>query len=348
MRSDDPQAPDPGSHRAGERVADTRFRHVDGDQTIVFGDGALEAAADLIGEDFTLLTTTRALAATPVLGERASQVVYVPAGPIPEVAATVLDEISGRALVALGGGRVIDTAKAVAAARGLPGPVAVPTSLSGAEMTAGHRHAAGVDESTPRVRARVVVNDPALSASQPVGRLAASTGNALGHAVTALTSNRSTPIARAVALDAFAQIGRAWSGDAADRGTLALGALLAGWSVDRSGLGPHHALSQSAVRIGRLPHAEVNVALLPHTVSAARTRVPERLADADRAIGMQVEALAARLRARASESGLAGLVSDDRLLSQLVDTASGRPELDRLAPALTRDEIRDVYLAAAG
>ena len=31
-----------------------------------------------------------------------------------------------------------------------------PTTLSGAEMTSGHRHARGVDESTPRVRAAVV------------------------------------------------------------------------------------------------------------------------------------------------------------------------------------------------
>ena len=45
--------------------------------------------------------------------------------------------------------------------------MAVPTTLSGAEMTRVHRHAAGVDESTPRVRCAVVVFDPALAASQP-------------------------------------------------------------------------------------------------------------------------------------------------------------------------------------
>ena len=49
--------------------------------------------------------------------------------------------------VALGGGRVIDVAKAVAAARGGGArAMAVPTTLSGAELTSVHRHAEGVDD----------------------------------------------------------------------------------------------------------------------------------------------------------------------------------------------------------
>ena len=42
---------------------------------------------------------------------------------------------------------------------------------------------AGVDPATPRVRPRIVLNDPALSASQPEADLAASAANALGHAI---------------------------------------------------------------------------------------------------------------------------------------------------------------------
>ena len=73
--------------------------------------------------------------------------------------------------------------------------MAVPTTLSGAEMTSGHRHAVGVDESTPRVRPAVVVFDPALAASQPAPELAASSLNALGHAVEGPCTVMANPVA---------------------------------------------------------------------------------------------------------------------------------------------------------
>ena len=66
----------------------------------------------------------------------------VPAGPVPDAAAALIDAVRNPTLVALGGGRVIDTAKAIAAVRG--GRVcAMPTTLSGAEMTTIHRLPAG-------------------------------------------------------------------------------------------------------------------------------------------------------------------------------------------------------------
>ena len=46
--------------------------------------------------------------------------------------------MSLRSLVAFGGGRVIDTAKAIAAVRGAR-VAAIPTTLSGAEMTVIHK-----------------------------------------------------------------------------------------------------------------------------------------------------------------------------------------------------------------
>ena len=76
----------------------------------------------------------------------------VPTGRVDEVAGDLLDAVDGDLLVALGGGRVVDVAKALAAARGADA-AAIPTTLSAAEMTRGHRHARGVDPATPRVRA---------------------------------------------------------------------------------------------------------------------------------------------------------------------------------------------------
>lgn len=320
-----------------------RFRHVDAERTIVFGEGALEAADDLLGSGYTLLTTERARRQAPAVVERAAAVVDVPGGLVEDVAAGLRGEVHGERLVALGGGRVIDVAKALAAADGPRTVLAVPTSLSAAEMTGVHRHAAGVPGNTPRVRPRVVVNDPALSASQPPDQLAASTGNALGHATVGLLSDRSTPPARAVAREAVVELVSGWSDREPDRAGLALGALLAGWAVDHSGLGPHHALAQTAVRTASIPHAQANAALLPATIAALRRRRPAALDRLDASLGARLEAFAESLRERAGAHGL----GDPQLLDRLVEVAAQRQELDRVAPAPDRDELRAIYLAAS-
>ena len=49
------------------------FTWRDGERTIRFGRGALDDAPGLLGEGYLLLTTERALAAAPQLGERAAR-----------------------------------------------------------------------------------------------------------------------------------------------------------------------------------------------------------------------------------------------------------------------------------
>src|SRR5436309_14724856 len=98
------------------------FTWRDGERTVVFGRDAFVDAPELLAsgvwERFELLTTPRALGAAPVeLAERASAVHQVPGGPVPEAAATLYEQVRNPSLVALGGGRGIDTAKAIAAAR---------------------------------------------------------------------------------------------------------------------------------------------------------------------------------------------------------------------------------------
>jgi alcohol dehydrogenase class IV len=194
----------------------------------------------------------------------------------------------------------------------------------------------------------VVINDPRLSASQPADALAASTANALAHAVTALVSDRSTPIARPVAFEAIQRLADGWAEaqDEPDRPGLALGALLAGWAVDHSGLGPHHALAQTAVRTASLGHAQANAALLPATVRATRSRRPAELARLDATLGLPLESLAQELRARAA-ADLGALARDEGLLEQAIEVAATRPELDRIPPAPDRREIRTIYLTSA-
>ena len=328
----------------------TSFTHHDGEQRVVFGPEALDAAAEVVEPGYVLLTTARASASAPKLAERAGTVVEVPHGLVEEVAGDLRAQVAaaGSALVALGGGRVVDVAKAIAAAEGLPGPVAVPTSLSGAEMTGVHRHAPGVPDGTPRVRASVVLNDPGLSASQPVAGLAASSANALGHAVTALVSSRSTPLAAAAGREAIEHLAAGWGQDEPDRATIALGALLAGWAVDRGGLGPHHALAQTAVRMGEVAHADANAAILPHSIALARHRGAAGLARADAAAGRPVEELAIELQLRAGAFGLGLLAGDPALLDRAAELVAGRAELDRIPPRAALEEVRALLRTAAG
>ncbi|MBS1878384.1 MAG: iron-containing alcohol dehydrogenase [Actinobacteria bacterium] len=324
------------------------FRHVDSTRTIVFGPAALAEAEELLGDGYTLLTTARAQASAPEVAARAASVVEVPPGLVEEVAAELRDQVRGERLVALGGGLVIDVAKALAAADPPRTVAAIPTSLSGAEMTGHHRHARGVPASQPRVRPALVVNTPALSASQPLAGLAASSANALGHALVGLTSERATPISAAVAREAAATLAAAWTGEAEpDRPRLALGALLAGWAIDRSGLGPHHALAQTAARTAGLPHGEANASLLPETLRSVRRRRPEQLEALDALVGVELELLAERLRriSRGDDGG-PGAVADEALLERLVEAAAVRPELGRTPPAPDRAEIRQIFAAA--
>jgi alcohol dehydrogenase class IV len=143
------------------------FRERERDRTIVFGPGAIDDAQDLLADRYALLSTERARSGQPALSDGAAVVVDVPAGSVDAVAHDLRGQVGGLPLVALGGGRVIDTAKAIAAAEAISTVVAIPTSLSGAEMTGVHRHARGVADDVARVRPTLVINDPSLSASLP-------------------------------------------------------------------------------------------------------------------------------------------------------------------------------------
>jgi alcohol dehydrogenase class IV len=318
------------------------FRHVDHDRTVVFGPGAVEAAADLFGEGYTLLTTPRAAATVPALVARAGARVDVPGGLVDEIATDLRGRVPGDRYVALGGGRVVDVAKALAAADPPRTVIAVPTTLSGAEMTGVHRMARGVPAGTPTKRPDVVVNDPALSASAEVAQLAASSANALAHTLIGLSDPSVSPIAAAVALQAARTLATGWAREDPDRDALALGALLAGWALDSTSIGMHHALAQSAVRVAGATHAGANAALLPHTAAAMRVRRPDALARADTDLGVPFEQLAGRLRDRAGGERIAV-----EHLDVLVETAAQRPELQRVPPAPDADELRAIYAAAA-
>ena len=323
-----------------------RFTWQDGERTIRFGRGiAAEAVGVLGGPGYALLTTPRARAAAPEVVEAAATVVEVGPGRVDELAGELLGTIEQDRIVALGGGRVVDVAKALAAASlGTARAMAIPTTLSGAEMTRVHRQAAGAPEGAAGVRPAVVVCDPALSASQPAPELAASALNALGHAAEGPCTPRANPVSTLAALEAARLIVGAYPRTGGpDRDALALAALLAGYTIDSTVYGLHHVLSQTLVRLAGLGHGPANAIMLPHTLGALAWRFPawnERLGEA---MGGDPAEIAASLCARTGATRLGELGVDATALDACADAAAERQELDLTPPRADRAELRALY-----
>ena len=251
---------------------------------------------------------------------------------MPDVAAAIVDRVRNPTLVALGGGRVIDTAKAIAAVRG--GRVcAIPTTLSGAEMTRIHRLPGRPRGSTRRhlVRPSLVIADPFEMTTLDDRSLRASAMNALGHGAEALYVPLANPVATLAALRGAELIAAALDQEPGerDRGGLALGARCS--ARTRSTRPGSRCITSSARRSSgwsALPHAETNAAMLPRTMDAMRARAPEEIASLAHALGVGArrDPLADRVARRRSRGGFGDL--------------GGNP--DRIESA------RDAMLAAGG
>jgi alcohol dehydrogenase class IV len=320
-------------------------------RAVVLREGLLADAPELLAEvgwdEFDLLTTRRALPDAADLDQVAEATHLVPASPVPEAAASVLEDVSSDRLVALGGGRVIDSAKAIAAIRG--GEVAaLPTTLSGAPMTAIHRLPAGHTAAT-RVRPSLVLADPVAMTSAPEPQLRATAMNALAHAAESLYTPLADDDSRKDALRAAELIARSLDADRADRdrSELALGALLAGSAVDRAGIALHHVLGQSLVRVLGVPHAETYAALLPVTMVAMRERAPGRIEELAAALGTDPEGIEDRIRELAGDRRLGELGADLNRIDEVIETASARPELFQMTPGeLKRADLEKILRAA--
>lgn len=326
------------------------FRWQDGERVIVFGRGRVSEAEMLIGSDYVLLTTERAATAAPQVVERAAAVHQVAPGRVNDLAGELRAQVHGELLVALGGGRVIDTAKALAACDPPRRVAAIPTTLSGAEMTPIHRHAAGVPAATPRVRPAIVLNDPELSASQSPPELAQSAANALGHAIEGPLTPLTNPVAALAALRTAELLAEGFGSaepDAQARDQLALGALLAGYVIGSTGYGLHHVMSQTLVRFAGLGHGVANAIMLPVTLGALQRRFPDgflgELADA---LGRDPVALAERLRDLGGVGTLHEAGVTEEQLERCVSEAAARAELQMTPPPGDEAELRELYRAA--
>ena len=217
-------------------------------------------------------------------------------------------------IIAVGGGSVIDAAKAVALLATHPGALAdyraggprtvtpaiapvvsIPTTAgTGSEVGRG----LGITLTEGGAKAvfisvhfipRVAICDPDLTASMPAW-LAAGTGiDALSHCLEAFLSPAINPPADAVALDGIARLARHLPEAVADRSAGARWHMMMGATEGAmamwKGLGAAHALSMPLDEAG-LHHGTVVGVLLPHAVRFVSPAVePDRLARLSAALG---------------------------------------------------------------
>jgi alcohol dehydrogenase class IV len=336
-----------------EQGAPPGFVWRDAGRTVLFGRGGHETTgatpAEHGFEGFALLTTTRALAGAESLAGAAAAIHEVPPGPVPDAAGGLLDRAGGATrLVALGGGRVIDTAKAIAAVTGAR-VAAIPTTMSGAEMTAIHRLPAGREAGAGGlVRPALVVADPGLMTSLPEDELRASSMNALAHGADSLYTPFANPVSRMTALRGAGLIAAALdeareSRPAAD---LALGSLLCGYAIDSALFALHHVVCQTLVRVCGSLHAETNASVLPETMAAMRRRAPDQIDLLAREVGSTRAELPARLRELGRPAGLGAAGADPARLEEALDAIEARPQLANTPDPPDRSELRGMVQAA--
>lgn len=319
------------------------FTWRDAGRTVVFRRGGVASATEVLGEqgvgEFELLSTERALVGAESLAASASRSHWVAQGQVPAAAAALTGTLAPPShaeegvrvcpLVALGGGRVVDVAKAIAAVSGAE-VVAIPTTLSGAEMTGIHRLPAGAEgRAKGMVRPSLVIADPEAMTGQPEEDLRASAMNALAHGADTLYLPLSNPVSEMTALRGAALIAGALDEEREerDRASLALGSILCGYAIDSAGIGLHHLICQTLVRICGTPHAETNAAILPPALVFLAERAPEPYERLAAALGTGRDRLAERVTGLGRPHSLGDVGGDESKLNEAIESMLQRPEL---------------------
>ncbi|HVY78662.1 MAG TPA: iron-containing alcohol dehydrogenase [Solirubrobacterales bacterium] len=329
----------------------------DAGRTVLFHADGITAAPKLLAEHgmegFELISSRRHLGDATALAESASAVHELPrmepAAAVIEAAADLLEAATGPNLVALGGGRTIDTAKAIAAVTGAR-VAAIPTTMSGAEMTGIHRLPAGAEARVKAmVRPALVIADPAAMTSAPEPELRTSSMNALAHGADSLYTPLANPVSRMTAIRGAESIATALDQEPSerDRATLALGSILCGYAIDSGSFSLHHVVCQTLVRTCGATHAGVNAAILPRAMAFMVDRAPDGLEPLATAIGAAPEAIEARLLdLGGNPPGLGEQGADRSKLPDALDAMLLRPELAFSPEPPTRDDLEALIEAA--
>lgn len=301
---------------------------------VIFGPGALQETAGavtalgarrvlLISGSTAYKAAARVAAALTGAGCEVCTYGGIPAEPPVAAVEKALADVAALewdALVAIGGGSVLDTAKLLAALAGAPGPlqqyfgvdqvpgpgrplVAIPTTAgTGSEVTpvsivTDTSRELKVGIVSPHLYPRVAIVDPELMLEKPRELTVATGVDALVHAVEAYLSVNGNPLADALALEAARQISRhlrtaTFDGyNLAARTGMALGSMLAGMAFASAGVAAVHALAYPLGGRHAVPHGLANSILFPRVMQFNLPARPERARPLLEAMGAQATAM---------------------------------------------------------
>jgi alcohol dehydrogenase class IV len=224
-----------------------------------------------------------------------------------DAACAALRRSNADAVVAIGGGSVIDTAKAarlcaqqrltfsefLRSERVFPGPdvplIALPTTAgTGSEVSGGaiitdpaQTRKSGIAH--PNLRSQDALVDPLLTHSVPPALTAYTGIDALAQAIAAMIARVRTPIGDAVALEAIRLAGGSLAPAFRDgrngpaRSRMACASLLAGLAMNISDCTAEHSLAQAIGGLFQAPHGFTVGVVLAETLDRERRHVPEQL-----------------------------------------------------------------------
>jgi alcohol dehydrogenase class IV len=239
-------------------------------------------------------------------------------------------------------------AKAIGAVSGAE-VIAIPTTMSGAEMTGFHRLPEGAEERAKGlVRPALVIADPDAMTSLPEAELRASSMNALAHGADTLYLPLASPVSEMTALRGAELIARALDQEREGRdvGALALGSILCGYAIDSAGMGLHHLVCQTLVRVCGTPHAETNAAVLPHSVAFLAERAPGVYGRLAAALGTDQAGLLGRIEELGRPPRLSEVGGDGSKLDEAIEAMLQRPELQWVPRPPSKEELSELVTKA--
>jgi alcohol dehydrogenase len=236
-----------------------------------------------------------------------------------DVATRALKASGAQTLIALGGGSVIDTAKAArlcaqlnctfrefqGKAPNYPVPVisliAMPTSAgTGSEVSGGSVISdpiAGLKTgiANGNLRAQVALVDPVLTYSMPP-TMTANTGiDALAQAIAGIIAKCSTPIGDAIGYEAVRMMSGALvnaykdGNDKAARSAMSAGSMMAGLTMNISDCTAEHSLGQAIGGLKHVPHGLTIGLVLVETLTREAKVVPEKMERVADAMGVAAD-----------------------------------------------------------
>ncbi len=234
-------------------------------------------------------------------------------------ATTALKESGAQSVVALGGGSVIDTAKAARLCAQLnctfrefqskepsyPVPVvsliAMPTSAgTGSEVSGGSVISdpeAGLKTgiANANLRAQVALVDPVLTYSMPP-TMTANTGiDALAQAIAGIIAKCSTPIGDAIGFEAVRMMSSSLvvaykdGNDKSARSAMSAGSMMAGLTMNISDCTAEHSLGQAIGGLKHVPHGLTIGLVLVETLTREARVVPEKMERVADAMGVPAD-----------------------------------------------------------